>query len=174
MGKKDRFVAAAAALVVIMVVFFVFMVMPSMFGKEVLLPLRPVDPFDPLRGQYLILSYSMNRPQSIGLENLTQGESVYVLLEANSTGISNPVKAQAAWMDAGLGQTVIKGRYENGMIYYGIESFFMERGSRLDSTLDGAYAKIKVLPDGRASVVGLQKDGKSLEFIPRGGSFLQR
>lgn len=174
MEKKHKALYVFVALTIVMALFVAFMAMPSLSGKEAILPLRPVDPFDPLRGQYMTLSYSINRPEEVGLHNLTQGEAVYVLIEANSTGISNPILGSVTPVAAEPNQLLLKGRYENGMIYYGIEAFFMERGSRLNTTLTGAMAKIKVLSDGRASVIELQKEGKKIELLPREGPFLAR
>jgi len=176
MTRKNRTVAAAAILTAVMLGFLLFMAMPTLGGKEIRLPLRPVDPFDPLRGQYLILSYDINDPSRLpGLPTtLPENQSIYVVLETDTRGLSRPVRASTDPLSTGAGQTLMRGHVERGRVSYGIEAYFIERGARLETTLTGAHALIKVLPDGRASVATLMKDGKPLSFIYRERPFWQR
>lgn len=176
MKRQSRARIAGGILAAVVVGFLLFMAMPTILGKEIMLPLEPVDPFDPLRGQYLTLSYAMNNPSSLqGLpKDLRDSQAVFVLLEAGAKGVSVPVRASTSPMEAQGGETVIRGHVERGRIYYGIEAYFMERGASLDTSLAGAVARIKVLPDGRASVVGLLKEGKPVTFGYRERSFWQK
>lgn len=177
MSHRTRLWIAAGALSALAAGFLLFMAMPTIAGKEVKLPLRPVDPFDPLRGQYLTLGYAINNPSALpGVpKNLQPNQTVYVLLQEDAKGIAAPVRASTEPLLArGSRQTLIRGRFERGRIHYGIEAYFMERGASLDVPLAGAVAVIRVLPDGRASVARLLKDDKPVSFTYRKRSFWQK
>lgn len=176
MTRLPRPVLVGGILACAMLAFLLFMAMPTLGGREIRLPLEPVDPFDPLRGQYLALGYAINNPSRLpGLpKDLKEHQPVFVLLEEQATGVAVPVRASTSPLQAGGGQTVLRGRVEGGRIVYGIEAYFMERGASVDTRLTGALARVKVLPDGRASVVGLLKDGKPLPFTSRKRSFWEK
>lgn len=176
MRDPSRPVIVGGLLTGLMLAFFLFMAMPTVTGEEIRLPLQPVDPFDPLRGQYLTLSYAINNPTTLpGLSRgLQENQAVYVLLQEDATGLSIPVQASTSPLRAQRGQKLLRGHVERGRIAYGIEAFFIERGATVETSLGGAIARVQVLPDGRASVVGLLKDGKPVTFRSRERSFWQR
>ena len=174
MKKNKNHLLVAGVLAGVILVFLAFMAMPSLYGKEILLDLRPVDPFDPLRGQYLTLAYDINNLDTLGLKNLTQGQAVYVLLYPDEKGISRPIASSAQPLTPQKDQVLIKGQIENGRAYFGIEAFFMERGAILNQPIQEAKARIKVLPDGRASVISLEKDGAPIKFKLKDVPFLER
>jgi len=176
MKERTRLWLAAGILSSVMLAFFLFMAMPTLGGKEIRLTLEPVDPMDPLRGQYLALSYSINRPSSLpGLpKELRENQAVFVLLQETANSLSMPVQASTTPLQVGKGQTLIQGRFERGRVLYGIEAYFMERGASLETPLRGAVARIKVLSDGRATVAELLKDDKAVAFTYRQRSFWQK
>ena len=51
---------------------------------------RPVDPYDPFRGKYITLYFEDNKIRRDTLESFNDGESVFVLVEADSLGIGVP------------------------------------------------------------------------------------
>lgn len=177
MRDPSRAIIVGGLLTGLMLAFFLFMAMPTVTGEEIRLPLQPVDPFDPLRGQYVILSYAINSPATLpGLSTgrLQENQAVYVLLQEDATGLSIPVQASTSPLRARRGQKLLRGHVERGRITYGIEAFFIERGATAETSLAGAIARVQVLPDGRASVVGLLRDGKPVTFRSRERSFWRR
>lgn len=149
------------------------MATPRYLGVDILLPLRPVDPFDPLRGQYLTLSYDINFPENLGLTELSNGQLVYTIL-AEKEGLYTPLFASLTPVTPKPGQVIIQGFVEGNRIIYGIEAYFMERGAILNSRIEHIQAKVKILPNGRASVIGLYKNGTPVQFTYRERTFLQK
>ena len=166
---KKHFIAIIV-LVVIFVGFFLYAAWPTMQGTGVELKLLPVDPFDLIRGQYLILNYEINQAP----EELPAGSQVFVVLEKGEDGIHHPVRYSNEWPVTRAGQVVIRGLSSGRRVDYGIESLFMERGARLSQRMTDLTAYVRILPDGRASVVELHKDGEPAEFEYREGNFLER
>lgn len=50
--------------------------------------IRPVDPYDPFRGKYITLSFDDNNVMRDTLEEFLRDQSVFVLVEADSTGFA--------------------------------------------------------------------------------------
>lgn len=115
------------------------------FGQEVQLALRPVDPWDPIRGQYVMLDFDISSIEMDGdaLEelDLERGDSVYVVLDV-SEGPASVKSVSANQPDSD--EVFIRGRIEYIQrdfssfdskeqqhqleISYGLEQFFVEEG----------------------------------------------
>ena len=155
--KRNRlviFVALVAALVLFPIGLVVWHEVKLATGKTVLLEVRPVDPEDPFRGQYVALTYPIARaarPAGTGA-----GDTVYVVLGP----------AGAFWRSLRVvrekppGGTYIRGRVrEFGGIEFGIESFFVEEGKARryeDAIARGrVFAKVVLDDDGGATLKDL-------------------
>ncbi|MCA1298472.1 GDYXXLXY domain-containing protein [Stappia indica] len=141
-------------------------------GVEVTLALRPVDPRDLLRGDYVILNPAIGEVDvsEVGRpENLQAGDRVWTVVEPDADGIFRAVDLLHAPPAAGrvaLSGTVRRiaagGRV---LIDYGLDAFFVPEGrgreiERLDtSTLRLVVA---VSADGRSAPLRLLADGKVL------------
>lgn len=70
--------------------------------------IRPVDPYDPFRGKYITLSFDDNNVIRDTLEEFSRDQSVFVLVEADSTGfakvkeISNSIFSQPNYFEASV------------------------------------------------------------------------
>ena len=62
--------------------FLLWATWPLMTGTEVVLETRPVDPFDPLRGQYMTIRYTIG---SLDAEEFSEGDTIYVKLRQNGS-----------------------------------------------------------------------------------------
>ncbi|MFN2467581.1 MAG: GDYXXLXY domain-containing protein [Gaiellaceae bacterium] len=140
------FLLLLAALVLLPIGLVVWNEVKLATGKEVLLEVRPVDPNDPFRGEYVALSYPIARtrlPAGVGT-----GDTVYVVL----------VPGDRVWRAAGVVRdrpargTFIRGR-AGGFpgIEFGIETFYVEEGDARryeDAIRRGAVEAKVVLDDG--------------------------
>ena len=132
-------------------------IFPFLIGKEVLLEIRPVDPRDLLRGDYVTLDYNISH---YGQNGNLRGD-VYVILKTDENNVAeidfitkdNPKKYEK--------ELYLKGKIIRNTIKYGIESYFVkektgleiEKKIRLSSK---SYAKVKIAPNGKAKVTGLE------------------
>tara|TARA_Y100000310_G_C20598838_1_gene771937 strand:+ start:484 stop:921 length:438 start_codon:yes stop_codon:yes gene_type:complete len=129
---------------------------PHISGTDVVLATRPVDPFDPFRGQYMIINYeiaNVERP-----EGLTNGDHVYIGLQPDAEGIARATTVSTTVPD-GL---FIRGTLEGRSLRFGIEQFFFEHHADVPTRDITVHAKIAA--SGRAGIVGLLKEGKPVEI----------
>ncbi len=141
---------------------------PYFNGRAVLLKVRPVDPRDAFRGDYVILGYDFNRLPAAGIPGLpARGESagnwqsrtVFVSLLPDADGIHYHAGSWSLTPPTdGLflrGKTTAPYRAE-----FGIESFFVQEGKGHDyeSALRASrlWAEVLVSPDGQAAVKSLR------------------
>ena|SRR3990172_1495001 len=164
-----KHILAVIVLVAIFAGFLFYASWPTATGTGVELKLMPVDPFDLIRGQYLTLNYEINRHAS--LPDIPDEATVYVLLEKGTDEIYHAISVSQSWPQKSKGQVVIRGVAHKDWIEYGIESYFIERGAALKERMTDVTAYVKILPDGRASIVELRKDHKPVEFEYRNVTF---
>lgn len=139
-------------------------------GQEVVLPVRPVDPRDFLRGDYVVLGYDLS-PLTLSevelgrpFSDFQRGQEVYVVWRANADGTWSATKLSPAPLEvAGTGEIAVKGRIEymfvpeqkdrrTFTIRYGIESYFVPEGT--GATLEQAVRDKKI-----EAIVAVGKDG---------------
>jgi uncharacterized membrane-anchored protein len=147
-------------------------------SRVVTLKVVPVDPMDPLRGEFVILNYAISRlnPAELdGEDTFKNADTIYVTLQNKGEDWAavavghNPVAAP--------GGIVIKGTvgYVNEFkvdekttteinIAYGIESFFVPQGMGRDiedTRQKGELtADIAVDPKGRAAIKAMRRKGQ--------------
>ena len=156
-------------------------------GREIVLPVTPVDPRSLFRGDYVILGYAVTQAPAPAAAGQTPparaGSRLFVTLEqepnnewkAVSTSLNHPGVATG-------NRIVLQGRSGSDMTFwrasstatvrvrYGIESFFVPEGKGLE--LEKAVrdkkiaARIAVDGKGRAAIKGLLVDGKPLHDEP--------
>lgn len=144
----------------------------QMNGQEVVLNLRPVDPRDLLRGDYVILSLEIGRvPAELleGVAELESGDTVYAGLEAKENGVAEVVRLTRTREEAG--PLAIEGTYLSMSggdlnIDYGIDAFYLPEGEGKE--IERLPAKqvqvvVAVHPDGRALPLRLLVDGKTFK-----------
>jgi len=129
--------------------FLLYLSIPLLGDTSVILSTQPVDPFDPIRGQYMVIRYEIN---SIPLlENAKPGNNIYVLLEEDETGVFR-YKSSSFEKPEGI---FIKGevksvRDETMSVEYGIEQYFFERGKRFDTRINNI--EVKLSGGGRSTI----------------------
>lgn len=175
MKKETKFILAIVIQMVIILLIILFKVVILTRGTEILLKIGPVDPRDPLRGDYMSFQYEISRLDASLLSDyqVKNDDTVYVVLRkigkywtATSVLKTKPI--------GGAGQEVfLKGRVVSGglsrekdffpgrdssilsiTVTYGIEEYYIPEGSGANLNLwrqgAEAYAKVVVDEDGRA------------------------
>ncbi len=161
--QYTRLIIILAAIIVIASGFILYLSLPLLTGKTVVLKTQPVDPFDILRGQYLTINYEISR---VSLpENTTEGRAVYVLLKEGDDKIWHADKVSLNKPESGVfirGTT--KQSWSGFRVEYGIEQYFFERGAhipRMDSV------KVKIDNSGQARIIELLMNGQPLNITYR-------
>jgi uncharacterized membrane-anchored protein len=156
-------------------------------GREITLPIEPVDPRDLFRGEYVRLAYPIARVPLGAVEGgaVRRNAKVYVTLEKTADDAWKPVavarwlrrednnpsrivlKARATWAPApasseGLAQAGADWR--GSTVRYGIESYFVPQGQGRQLEAMAREKKLAVLVAvdwaGNAAIKGLIIDGK--------------
>ncbi len=147
-------------------------------ARVVTLKVAPVDPMDPLRGEFVILTYDISRlkPADLdGEDTFQNADTIYVTLQNKGEEWAavaighNPVAAP--------GGVVIKGtvNYVNEFtvdtktttelnVTYGIESFFVPQGKGREIEQErqrgDLTADIAIDPKGRAAIKAMRRKGQ--------------
>ncbi|MBW3020531.1 GDYXXLXY domain-containing protein [Candidatus Woesearchaeota archaeon] len=162
---KKQYLGLIIVLLIILSVlgsFILYNEWPLLTGEKVVLATRPVDPFDPFRGQYMTIGYEISMIS--GVSGFERGDSIYVLLEEDNESI---------WRNSGVSGskpsqgTFIKGRVTNVYgdsvnVEYGIEQFFFEKNAELPTT--NITIEAKVTNSGRAGLSQMLYNGKPIEI----------
>ena len=166
MRKNTRLVAALIGLVVVLGGMALYLSWPLLTGTTVVLATRPVDPFDPMRGQYITIGYEIGRLSS--LPDAAVGDNVYVLLEKDDGGV---------WRESGVSRdpfgdgVFIRGAVSSipggeMIVMYGIEQFFFEREGECPPGTLTVEAKISKSGQARISRLLIDKEPLELEYRP--------
>jgi uncharacterized membrane-anchored protein len=145
-------------------------------GREIVLPIVPVDPRDLFRGEYVRLGYDISTVPTRLLEGPAPGQNdpFYVVLEKNAAGAWLPIKIVRDMREASPDRIVLKARTLHGRridaarndtlsLRYGIESYFVPegQGKRLEALAREKRMAARVAVDarGNAAIKGLIIDG---------------
>lgn len=145
----------------IIISFVLYNQLPLSNGKTIVLDTAPVDPFDPFRGQYMIINYEIS---TFPNKDFKQGDTVYVSLKEDAEGIWRFVDSSKVKPSSG---DFIKGKVTNVFsndvrVDYGIEQFFFEKDAKVPT--QDITVEVKVTDSGRAALVQLLQDGKPVEI----------
>jgi uncharacterized membrane-anchored protein len=146
-------------------------------GREIELPIRPIDPRDFFKGDFARLGYSISRLDAgltAGLGGEEREQTVYVTLERDAGGAWKPVAvARTLPTDLGSNQIALRGRthrHATNLISYGLERYYLPEGT--GSTIEEMARKsqlsaiVAVDGAGRAAIKGLVIDGKRVYDEP--------
>lgn len=165
-SKNKEYLKLAIILGVLFLIlggFLLYVSIPLLSTKTVVLTTQPVDPFDLVRGQYVIIRYEIGSIPII--DGAEVGNNVYVSLMEDSNGTS---RYKSASLDKPSNDDLfirgqIKSIYKESMrVEYGIEQYFFERGARFETR--GMEVKVKLSSNGRARIVGLLQDGEPVKI----------
>lgn len=160
MNQYKRLIIALAVLIGIAGSFILYLSFPLLTGKTVILKTQPVDPFDLLRGQYLIINYEISRVDLPA--DVKEGDTVYVSLKEGDDKIWHAEKVLLSKPDSGIFISGTAKQSWRGLgVDYGIEQYFFERDAhipRMDSV------KVKIDGSGQARIVELLMNGTALNI----------
>jgi len=150
-------------------------------GREITMPVQPLDPRDLFRGDYVTLGYDIStltkaKAPTAKLDGLLRGSTAFVTLtsqpggEWSVSGVSEDFPAQVPASDV-----VLKGRVKSAWaradgsektlnVRYGIETYFVPEGTGRDLESKVREHKIEAIvavgADGTAAIKGLVVDGE--------------
>jgi len=157
-----RLLVTGAFLAVLLGGLVLYLAWPLWAGTTVVLATRPVDPFDLLRGQYLVIGYEVGSLPA--LPQAEEGDTVWVGISPDPQGIWRHRETRLEAPSAPApGKVFLRGEVtragEHGMqVRYGIEQYFVQRGTTLP---DGKLTvEAKVSRSGGARIVRLLVDGE--------------
>ncbi len=155
-----QLILALLVLFILLGSFALYLYWPIATGAEATLATLPVDPFDPLRGQYLTIRYEVGTVPS--LEKAQAGDSIFVLLQDDAEGIARFKSVTATKPDSGLflKGTVDSNNGDKMHLIYGIEQYFFERNAHVPG--GPLQVKVKIGSNGQARIIGLMQNGKPL------------
>ncbi|MEW5964322.1 MAG: GDYXXLXY domain-containing protein [Pseudomonadota bacterium] len=153
-------------------------------GREITLPVVPVDPRSLFRGDYVILDYDIRRMDvPDATPALRKGDKVFVTIAETDKGWKAVAADRSHPGDPGAGRTVLKGRIERAwskgpdtvrktslVVRYGIESYFVPEGEGRTLEAKVRERKIDALialgTDGTAAIKGLRVEGETVRLEP--------
>jgi uncharacterized membrane-anchored protein len=150
-------------------------------GREITMPVQPLDPRDLFRGDYVTLGYDIStltkaKAPTAKLDGLLRGSTAFVTLtpqpggQWSVSGVSEDFPAQVPASDV-----VLKGRVKSAWaradgsektlnVRYGIETYFVPEGTGRDLESKVREHKIEAIvavgADGTAAIKGLVVDGE--------------
>ncbi len=155
MNKKVFYIIIGWCVIITALV--LYNIFPLLMGKEVLLEIRPVDPRDLLRGDYVTLDFNISHYDESNLPN----GNINVILKTDKNNV-----AEIAFVtqdnDKSLEKELyLKGKVIGNTIKYGIESYFVKEktGREIERKINlssKSYARVKIAPNGKAKVLGLE------------------
>ena len=145
---------------------------------EIVLPIRPVDPRDLFRGDYVRLDYgALSRIDAKLLPKSDAGRGrrpVFVTIERNADETWRPVAVSLSKpVNVAAGQIVLAARsgpYGFGQISYGLERYYVQEGKGRpveDMARSGKMAVVVAVDgDGRTAIKGIMLDGRRIHTEP--------
>lgn len=167
MSKPVTFVVAIAIQLTLLmgIIGFHFLVVTN--GTDVLLRIVPVDPRDPLRGDYENIQYNISSIPEYMLQgsSVQEGATVYVVLQKQAQTWE---MRRVQLFEPSNDELFIKGRINyittvgNAHVAYGIEQYFIPEGSGQNMTFQNgnATARVAISKNGYASLRQVYVDDK--------------
>lgn len=133
-------------------------------GRNVVLKVAPVDPYDVLRGYYVTLDYDISRPANFpNVPTFEFDEVVYTIIEQQADGIWTPVGIERELpQNLPANRAAIRGYWNERRIKYGIEEFSIPEAKRqiveddLSKNRNEARVDVKVDASGNAALLRLR------------------
>lgn len=174
-SKRNKFIIAIAIQVCIIffIIFFKLLILTG--GEEVLLKIRPIDPRDPFRGDYITFQYDISRIKgnsfhSLGSqEKIKYGDKIYIPLVKKGNywikdGSVSKNKPNAGIFIKGAIKDIKWGENlpEEIFVSYGIEEYFIPENSGRDVSFSGrdTFAKVVLDKNGNAVLKSVYVNGK--------------
>ena len=158
-------------IVLLMLVFGSFIVMSEYRlaeGEKIFLDTRPVDPRDLLRGDYVILEYTIESDSQvttyISENELDAGERVYLVLEKDQDDFGRLARISTSKPKEELFISAMV--LERGWVDIGVDKFFVPegRGLEIERLRGGADVLVSVGSSGSVAIVDVYHEGEKIEF----------
>lgn len=174
-SKRNKFIIAIGVQVgiIFFIIFFKLLILAG--GEEVILKIRPVDPRDPFRGDYITFQYDISRIKensfySLGSrEKIKYGDKIYIPLAKkgnywikNGNVIKDKPNA-GIFIKGAIKDIKWKGDLpEEIFVSYGIEEYFIPENSGRDVSFSGrdTFAKVVLDKNGNAVLKSVYVNGK--------------
>lgn len=179
MTKNAKFSLAIMFQVIVMSIIIALKLVITTSGTEVLLPILPIDPRDPLRGDYVSFRYEITEIDGSTTDGhlFKEGEPIYVTLfttgeratlrQARSSVPMGDVpflKGVVTRVDDTTDTRMVVNKSPYAKRYtvnYGIEQYFIPEGTgRSFPTSLNMYARVALDANGNAVIKQLLVDGK--------------
>lgn len=173
--KQTKFIIVIAFQLIIIFSLLIFKVAVLTGGTEVVLKIRPVDPRDPLRGDYVTFRYDISTvsPYLFSYSPIKTGDTIYLPLEKQGD-YWRPVKGIKKYKLEEENTLFIKGKIAtDGLetrelnpnssirVLYGIEEYFIPEGVGQNFNFRQAAVRVSIDKDGNAVLKQLYVDGES-------------
>lgn len=171
-SKELKFFIAIILQLIIIFGIIIFKISILSGGSEVLLRIAPIDPRDPLRGDYLTFEYTISTASTYNFaySEIKEGDKVYVSLVKSGTywiigdkiEKIKPVDSKNIFIK-GTVSRVFSGRWNNQQvnIVYGVEQYFIPEGTGRDfDWRKEASARVKIDKAGNAVLKQIYLDDK--------------
>jgi uncharacterized membrane-anchored protein len=156
-------------------------------GTEVTLQIRPVDPRDFLRGDYVVLNYDISQLPAGPLQDepaSARNPIVFVKLAPNRDGLYEAISVHADAVAVKSPEVLIRGRVAYGatcgprarafcdklQVRYNLESYFIPEGEgrKLEQVRNQRKLTVvaAIMPSGRAAIKRLLVDGEPVYDEP--------
>lgn len=146
-------------------------------GKEFKFRTAPIDPNDPFRGKYIVLSFENNTVDIQNQEDWLEGEAIYVLLSEDGSGyvtLDSVSKDKSAFTQDFLKAKVSWVNGNKLTVEYPFDRYYMEESKAYDAELEYresqidttriAYALVSI-KDGEAVLKDVLIDGIPIREI---------
>ena len=171
-SKRNKFIIAIAIQTAILFFIILFKLLILSGGEEVFLKIRPVDPRDPFRGDYITFQYDISRIKGSffdSSEKIKYGDKIYIpLLKRKNYHIAtNRISKNKP--DTGI---FIKGTVndirqkgdslDEVFVSYGIEEYFIPEnsGRNVSFNRQNTFAKVVLDKNGNAVLKNVYVNGK--------------
>jgi uncharacterized membrane-anchored protein len=134
-------------------------------GREIVLPVLPVDPRSLFQGDYVRLGYDIGQVSLPDLPGQAERRTVYVTVQKSADGSWNRVATALTWpVSVSADQVVLAGQMHWNNAVFGIETFFVPegKGRELEKLVGDRKITAAVVVDaqGKAALAGLLVDGQ--------------
>lgn len=174
-SKRNKFIIAIAVQVgiIFFIIFFKLLILAG--GEEVLLKIRPVDPRDPFRGDYITFQYDISRIKGNSFhsldsqEKIKYGDKIYIPLAKKGNywikngSVSKDKPNAGIFIKGAIKDIKWKGDLpEEIFVSYGIEEYFIPENSGRDVSFSGrdTFAKVVLDKNGNAVLKSVYVNGK--------------
>lgn len=158
--KAKSFLVAVLFQVAVLLILVVAQAVPIIRGTTIELAIKPVDPTSPLRGDYLVFQYDINRIDKnyFRYSPIKDGDAVYVdLFKSGKYWQVRAVYNTPPKVDTYIIGHVTSSWSPEIKVTYGIEQYFIPEGKGSDRPLfnGNASALVSISPEGKSSIRGL-------------------